>query len=122
MKQLYYPEWSQPVLQMLFVGASSFALSASSPIALPKAGDDGGQRPETARRRLHLLRRQSVYRLYAGGIGAAYSPAKYGILGELTTGDKLVKANGLMESSTIAAILLGSMAGGISPTGTCWRR
>jgi LPLT family lysophospholipid transporter-like MFS transporter len=48
------------------------------------------------------------------GIGAAaYSPAKYGILGELTTGDKLVKANGLMESSTIAAILLGSMAGGI---------
>jgi hypothetical protein len=27
------------------------------------------------------------------GIGAAaYSPAKYGILGELTTGDKLVKA------------------------------
>lgn len=48
------------------------------------------------------------------GVGAAaYSPAKYGILGELTTGDKLVKANGLMESSTIAAILLGSMAGGI---------
>jgi len=48
------------------------------------------------------------------GVGAAaYSPAKYGILGELTTGDKLVKANGLMESSTIAAILLGSMAGGV---------
>jgi LPLT family lysophospholipid transporter-like MFS transporter len=40
MKQLYYPEWSQPVLQMLFVGAYIlFArLSASSPIALPKAG------------------------------------------------------------------------------------
>ena len=48
------------------------------------------------------------------GIGAAaYSPAKYGILGELTTGDKLVKANGLMEASTIAAILLGSVAGGV---------
>jgi LPLT family lysophospholipid transporter-like MFS transporter len=56
------------------------------------------------------------------GIGAAaYSPAKYGILGELTTGDKLVKANGLMESSTIAAILLGSMAV-FWPTGTCWPR
>lgn len=40
MKQLYYPEWSQPVLQMLFVGAYIlFApLSASSPTALPKAG------------------------------------------------------------------------------------
>lgn len=48
------------------------------------------------------------------GVGAAaYSPAKYGILGELTTGDKLVKANGLMEASTIAAILLGSVAGGV---------
>ncbi len=42
------------------------------------------------------------------GIGAAaYSPAKYGILGELDeTGDKLVKANGLMGFPTIAAILL----------------
>jgi Major Facilitator Superfamily. len=48
------------------------------------------------------------------GIGAAaYSPAKYGILGEITHGDRLVKANGMMEGSTIAAILLGSVAGGI---------
>ena len=48
------------------------------------------------------------------GVGAAaYSPAKYGILGEITSGEKLVKANGLMEASTIAAILTGSVAGGI---------
>nr|MBA2816156.1 Bifunctional protein aas [Candidatus Pantoea persica] len=48
------------------------------------------------------------------GIGvAAYSPAKYGILTELTAGDKLVKANGMVESSTIAAILLGSVSGGV---------
>jgi len=48
------------------------------------------------------------------GIGAAaYSPAKYGILGEITSGDQLVKANGLMEASTIAAILIGSVAGGM---------
>lgn len=47
------------------------------------------------------------------GIGAAaYSPAKYGILGELTTGEQLVKANGLIEASTIVAILLGSVTGG----------
>ncbi len=44
---------------------------------------------------------------------AAYSPAKYGILVEIAHGEKLVKANGLMEASTIAAILLGSVAGGI---------
>jgi LPLT family lysophospholipid transporter-like MFS transporter len=43
---------------------------------------------------------------------AAYSPAKYGILSELTSSDNLVKANGLIESSTIAAILIGAVAGG----------
>jgi MFS transporter, LPLT family, lysophospholipid transporter len=47
------------------------------------------------------------------GVGAAAnSPAKYGILGELTTPEKLVKANSLLEASTIAAILLGAIAGG----------
>ncbi len=57
------------------------------------------------------------------GIGAAaYSPAKYGILGELTTGDKLVKANGLMESSTIAAILLGFGGGRCTGRLACTRR
>lgn len=47
------------------------------------------------------------------GIGAAaYSPAKYGILSELVGADKLVKANGMMEGSTIVAILLGAVLGG----------
>ena len=47
------------------------------------------------------------------GIGAAiYSPAKYGILTQLVHPDRLVKANGLLEGSTIAAILLGVLAGG----------
>ena len=42
------------------------------------------------------------------GIGAAvYSPAKYGILTQLCGTEQLVKANGLMEGSTIVAILLG---------------
>lgn len=61
-----------------------------------------------------MLWLQSVYWLHAGGHWRCrLLLAKYGILGELTTGDKLVKANGLMESSTIAAILLGSVAGGV---------
>ena len=47
------------------------------------------------------------------GIGAAaYSPAKYGILSELVTPAKLVKANGMIEGSTIIAILLGAVLGG----------
>lgn len=48
------------------------------------------------------------------GIGAAaYSPAKYGILPQLFGPLTLVKANGLLEGSTIAAILLGVVAGGM---------
>ena len=48
------------------------------------------------------------------GIGAAaYSPAKYGILPQLFSSAKLVKANSLLEGSTIAAILTGVLAGGV---------
>ncbi|ECH1929816.1 lysophospholipid transporter LplT [Salmonella enterica] len=117
LKAQFYPDWSQPVLQMVFVGAyilfapfvgqiaDSFAKGRVMMVAngLKLAGAAGiclGLNPFVG------------YTLV--GIGAAaYSPAKYGILGELTTGDKLVKANGLMEASTIAAILLGSVAGGV---------
>jgi LPLT family lysophospholipid transporter-like MFS transporter len=46
------------------------------------------------------------------GMGAAiYSPAKYGILPELTDHDSLVKANSWIEGSTILAILLGMVVG-----------
>ncbi|EJL9888759.1 lysophospholipid transporter LplT [Salmonella enterica] len=117
LKAQFYPDWSQPVLQMVFVGAyilfapfvgqiaDSFAKGRVMMVAngLKLAGAAGiclGINPFVG------------YTLV--GIGAAaYSPAKYGILGELTTGDKLVKANSLMEASTIAAILLGSVAGGV---------
>ncbi|WP_442604322.1 lysophospholipid transporter LplT [Paenibacillus sp. KN14-4R] len=49
------------------------------------------------------------------GIGAVvYSPAKYGILTELTNSEKgLLRANALVEGTTILAILLGTVAGGI---------
>jgi LPLT family lysophospholipid transporter-like MFS transporter len=48
-----------------------------------------------------------------GAGAAAYSPAKYGILTELTSPKLLVKANSLIESATIASILLGAVAGGM---------
>jgi len=48
------------------------------------------------------------------GLGAAtYSPAKYGILPELTDEESLVKANGWVEGSTIVAILSGTVVGAI---------
>jgi len=47
------------------------------------------------------------------GLGAAiYSPAKYGILPEMMREHQLVKANAWIEASTIAAIILGTVAGG----------
>ncbi len=48
------------------------------------------------------------------GIGAVvYSPAKYGILLELTTTSKqLLTANGKLEGYTIMAIILGTVVGG----------
>lgn len=46
------------------------------------------------------------------GTGAAiYGPAKYGILPELVGPGHLVKANGLIEGSTILAIVLGTVVG-----------
>lgn len=47
------------------------------------------------------------------GIGAAaYSPAKYGILTELLPAEKLVVANGWIESLTVISIILGTVLGG----------
>jgi len=49
------------------------------------------------------------------GIGAVvFSPGKYGILTELTNSeDELLRANAKVEGSTILAILLGTVAGGL---------
>ncbi|MCK7452412.1 lysophospholipid transporter LplT [Enterobacter chengduensis] len=117
LKAEFYPDWSQPILQMVFVGAYIIFAPFVGQVAdsFPKG------RVMMFANGLKLLGAVSIcfgFNPFIGytlvGIGAAaYSPAKYGILGELTTGDKLVKANGLMESSTIAAILLGSVAGGV---------
>jgi LPLT family lysophospholipid transporter-like MFS transporter len=46
------------------------------------------------------------------GVGAAvYGPAKYGILPELVKHASLVRANGLVEGSTIVAIVVGTVVG-----------
>jgi len=47
------------------------------------------------------------------GAGAAvYGPAKYGVLPELVPHSSLVRANGLIEGSTIVAIIVGTVVGG----------
>jgi len=48
------------------------------------------------------------------GFGAAaYSPAKYGIVTEMLPPEKLVAANGWIETLTVASIVLGSFVGGV---------
>lgn len=50
--------------------------------------------------------------LVVGAGAATYSPAKYGILPEMVPKERLVRINAWVEGSTIAAILLGGLAGG----------
>lgn len=117
LKNQFYPDWSQPILQMLFV--ATYILLA--PFVGQMADSFAKGRVMMFANSLKLLGALVIcfgFNPFLGytlvGIGAAsYSPAKYGILTEITNGERLVKANGLMEGSTIAAILLGSVAGGI---------
>src|SRR6266851_3437833 len=52
------------------------------------------------------------------GLGAAaYSPAKYGILTELLPPRQLVVANGWIEGTTVASIILGVLLGGLLISG-----
>lgn len=116
LKSYAAPSWQIPMLQEFFVLA--FILLA--PFVGPFADGFPKGRVMLIANILKLL---GAAAMFAGvnpliaygmvGIGAAaYSPAKYGILSELVSANKLVKANGLMEGSTIIAILLGAVLGG----------
>jgi MFS transporter, LPLT family, lysophospholipid transporter len=115
-RQESYPAWSGPLLQAFFVGA--YILLA------PLVGVFADARPKgrvmlyantlKCAGGLGLCLHVNPFLSYAlvGAGAAANSPAKYGILSELVVPVQLVKANSLLEASTIAAILLGAIAGG----------
>lgn len=113
----HYPDWSQPVLQIVFV----MAYIICAPFVGYVADRFTKGRVMLLANLFKLLGAGCIclgFNPFVGytlvGVGAAaYSPAKYGILGELSNGDNLVKANGLMESSTIVAILTGTVLGGM---------
>lgn len=112
----HYPDWTAPLLQEFFVGAYIILAPFAGPFAdsLPKGRVmllSNGLKLAGALGMCVGLNPFVAYALVGAG-AAAYSPAKYGILSELTSPDKLVKANGLIESSTIAAILAGAILGG----------
>ena len=111
-----YPTWSGPLLQAFFVGA--YILLA------PIVGVFADARPKGRvmlyanivkfAGALSMCLHVNPFVSYAliGAGAAANSPAKYGILSELAKPEQLVKANSVLEASTIAAILLGAIAGG----------
>lgn len=111
------PEWHQPLLQESFVlpyillapfvGSFADALPKGRVMFLGNALKCLGC--------LAMLMSVPPLAAYAVvGIGAAvYSPAKYGILTEILPPKHLVAANGWMEGTTVAAIVLGAMIGGV---------
>lgn len=115
-RQQHFPEWSIPVLQEFFV----IAFIVLAPFAGAVADGFSKGRVMFWANALKLLGAASMlagmspFAAYGlVGMGAAlYSPAKYGILSDIVPGNKLISANGMMEGSTIAAILLGVVLGG----------
>jgi LPLT family lysophospholipid transporter-like MFS transporter len=110
------PEEWVPLLQEFFVLAFVLLAPFAGPFAdaLPKGRVmmlSNGFKLLGAAAMLSGVHPLLAYALVGAG-AAAYSPAKYGILSELVTAEKLVKANSLMEGSTIVAILLGVGSGG----------
>lgn len=114
-----YPAYYLPFVQSTFL--ASFVLFA------PWVGNFADQIPKARVLMIgNLLKSAGVALLILGfdpavsyavvGVGAVvYSPAKYGILPFLTRNeDELLKANAGLESYTILAILLGSVAGGVT--------
>ncbi len=109
--------WQTPVLQQFFV----FAYIVLAPFVGPFADSLPKGRVMFVSNAVKLLgciaMLLGMHPLLAYGlvgVGAAmYSPAKYGILTEYLPHQKLVLANGWMEGLTVAAIILGSILGGI---------
>lgn len=114
-QELARGDWYQPALQASFLVA--FVLLA------PWVGRFADARPKRTvlvvgngvkglGALLMLLQLEPILAYAVVGIGAAiYGPAKYGILPELVAEQKLVKANGLIEGSTIVAIVMGAVVG-----------
>ena len=112
-----YPSWTGPLLQEFFI--------VTYVVLAPFVGVFADMHPKgrvllyanavKLAGALGMCLELNQFLSYAivGAGAAAYSPAKYGILSELTSPQLLVKANSLIESATIASILLGAVLGGV---------
>jgi len=107
--------WYVPVLQSAFLVAfvllapwvGPFADRLPKPVVLMI-----GNAFKAAGALLMLAHVEPIIAYALVGVGAAvYGPAKYGILPEMVGHGELVRANGLIEGSTIVAIILGTVVG-----------
>jgi MFS family permease len=110
------PDWHHPLLQSVFVIAYIVLAPFVGPFAdaLPKGRVLFiGNAIKFLGSAAMLMGLPPLAAYSIVGIGAAtYSPAKYGILTEILPPEKLVAANGWMEGTTVAAIVLGAIIGG----------
>ncbi len=119
--EMQAPEWMKPMLKLFFT--VSYVMLAPFVGALADSMPKGRVMFVTNLVKIVgcALMFFTVHPLLAYavvGFGAsAYSPAKYGILTELLPPEKLVAANGWIEGTTVASIILGAVVGGalISP-------
>lgn len=115
-KQQAAPDWVTPILQQTFLIAYIVLAPFVGAIA------DGFSKGRVMLLANTLKFLAVAFLLIGGnpfvayglvGVGACiYSPAKYGILKEISGESFLVKANAMIEGSTIAAILIGVVLGG----------
>jgi MFS family permease len=111
------PEWMKPLLKLFF--------TISYVVLAPFVGAFADSMPKgrvmfvtnTIKVAGCALMFFAVHPLLAYAVvgfgAAAYSPAKYGILTELLPPDRLVEANGWIEGTTVASIILGTVLGGM---------
>jgi MFS family permease len=114
---LAFPEWMTPMLKMGFV--------LSYIVLAPFAGAFADMFPKgrvmlvtnTIKMFGCILILAKANPLLAYGIvgfgASAYSPAKYGILAEVLPARRLVAANGWIEGTTVVAMILGTILGGL---------
>src|SRR5690606_26801089 len=114
--EMHAPEWMKPLLKLFFT--VSYVMLAPFVGAFSDSMPKGRVMFVTNLVKIVgcLLLFFTVHPLLAyaavGFGAAAYSPAKYGILTELLPPEKLVAANGWIEGTTVASIILGTVLGG----------
>ena len=116
LRNLNEPGWMTPALKQSFV--LSYVLLAPLVGAFADSMPKGrvmlitnGIKVVGCAMMLLTLHPLAAYAVVGFG-AAAYSPAKYGILTELLPPQQLVVANGWIEGTTVASIILGVLTGG----------